>query len=72
MKAVQATREAFIPKREHPALQIVKFLHFFQFSWVIFYLLDPDSATKIDADPDPEHWWTNAKSIQAFSEKVSN
>jgi hypothetical protein len=30
-------------KREHPALQNMKFLHFFLLLWVIFALLDPDS-----------------------------
>jgi hypothetical protein len=29
-------------KREHPALQNMKFLNFFLFLWVIFALLDPD------------------------------
>jgi hypothetical protein len=29
-------------KREHPALQNIKFLNFFLFLWVIFALLDPD------------------------------
>ncbi len=36
-------------KREHPALQKMKFIHFFLFLWVIFVLLDPDP------DPDPQH-----------------
>jgi hypothetical protein len=35
-------------KRRHPALQNMKFLHFFQFLWVIFALLDPDPH------PDPK------------------
>jgi hypothetical protein len=30
-------------KREHPALQKMKFLHFFLLLWVIFVLPDPDS-----------------------------
>jgi hypothetical protein len=38
-------------KREHPALQHMKFLYFFLFLWVIFALLDPDSASQINADP---------------------
>jgi hypothetical protein len=29
-------------KREHPALQKLKFINFFLFLWVIFALLDPD------------------------------
>ncbi len=29
-------------KREHPALQNMKFLNFFLLFWVIFALLDPD------------------------------
>jgi hypothetical protein len=33
-------------KKEYPALQNVKILHFFLFLWVIFSLLDPD--------PDPQ------------------
>ncbi len=56
MKDVQATKEAFIPKREHPARQNMKFLHLFQFLCVIFDLLDPDPATKTNADPEPQHW----------------
>jgi hypothetical protein len=40
-------------KREHPAIQNMKFLHFFLFLWVIFALLDPDPATRINADPQP-------------------
>ncbi len=40
-------------KREHPALQNMKILYFFQFLWVIFAPLDPDPdpATQINADP---------------------
>jgi hypothetical protein len=40
-------------KREHPALQNMKFLYFFQFMWVIFALLDPDpnQTTQINVDP---------------------
>jgi hypothetical protein len=29
-------------RREHPALQNMKFLNFFLFLWVIFAFLDPD------------------------------
>ncbi len=38
-------------KREHPALQNMKILYFFQFFWVIFALLDPDPETQIYPDP---------------------
>ncbi len=38
-------------KREHPALQNMKILNFFLFSWVIFALLDPDPSAQINADP---------------------
>jgi hypothetical protein len=37
-------------KREHPALQKMKILSFFNF-FVIFALLDPDPAGQINADP---------------------
>jgi hypothetical protein len=40
-------------KREHPVLKNMKILDFFLFLWIIFALLDPDPATKINADPDP-------------------
>jgi hypothetical protein len=33
-------------KREHSALQKMKFLIFFLFLWVIFALLDPDSQSE--------------------------
>ncbi len=49
-------------KREHPALQNMKFLDFFLFLWVIFALLvldpiripdpDPESGSRTP-DPDP-------------------
>jgi hypothetical protein len=32
-------------KREHPALQNMKFLYFFPYLWVIFALRDPEPAT---------------------------
>jgi hypothetical protein len=38
-------------KREHPALQNMKFLYFYLFLCVIFAILDPDPATQINADP---------------------
>jgi hypothetical protein len=44
-------------KREHPALQNMKILYFFLSLWVIFALLDPDPATQMnkDSDPEPQH-----------------
>ncbi len=36
----------------------MKILYFFLFLWVIFALLDPDPATLINADPDPQPWFT--------------
>ncbi len=41
-------KKASALKREHPAIQKIKFINFFQFFKVIFALLDPD--------PDPQHW----------------
>jgi hypothetical protein len=38
-----------VHKKEHPALQNMKFLNVFLFWWVIFALLD--------SDPDPQHWF---------------
>jgi hypothetical protein len=55
-------------KREHPALQNIKFLNFFLFLWVIFALPDPDSESGFgygstdliesgsNPDADPKHW----------------
>jgi hypothetical protein len=57
IKDVQATGEAFSPqRREHPAIQNMKFLYLFLFLWVIFALLDPgpEPATQINADTDPQ------------------
>ena len=42
-------------KREHPALQNMKFYNFFLLLWVIFALLDPDPLTWLNPDPDPKH-----------------
>jgi hypothetical protein len=36
----------------------MKFLYFFLFLWVIFALLDPDLATQMNANPDPQPWYT--------------
>jgi hypothetical protein len=49
-------------KREHPALQNIKFLNFFLFLWVIFALLDPG--------PDSESGPTDL--IESGSESGSN
>jgi hypothetical protein len=54
-------------KREHPALQNVKFLNFFQFLLVIFALLDPDPLTWLN--PDPIRIRNNGFEV-AFSEPV--
>jgi hypothetical protein len=60
MKDVQATRKAFSPRREHPALQNINFLHFFSTFMNLFALtdfgsafLDPnlDPADQINTDP---------------------
>ncbi len=59
-------------KREHPAIQNLKFLHFFLFLWLIFALLDsdPDPATQIngdscpDTDPDPQPYLKDKADIE--------
>jgi hypothetical protein len=53
-------------KREHPALQKLKFINFFLCLLVVFALLDPDPdesgdliefrSNPDDTDPDPQHW----------------
>jgi hypothetical protein len=49
---VQATGEApSALKREHPALQKMKFINFFLFLWVYFALLDPGPGTSLNLDP---------------------
>jgi hypothetical protein len=45
----QAAGEAF--KREHPVLKNIKILDFFQFLWVIFALLDPDTDPQFECGP---------------------
>jgi hypothetical protein len=42
MKDIQETGETFALKREHQALESMKFLNFFLLLWVIFALLNPD------------------------------
>jgi hypothetical protein len=54
-------------KREHPALQNMKFLYFFLFLWVIFALLDPDPAIPINADPEPKPWYS-ACAVMIFTD----
>jgi hypothetical protein len=43
----------------------MKFINFFLFLWVIFALLEPDSdtdpGTPLNPDPDPQHWFKEAK-----------
>jgi hypothetical protein len=70
IKGVQVTGEAFSLKREHPALQKMKFINFFLCLLVIFALLDPDpdyesasgygSRDPIESgsnpNPVPQHW----------------
>ncbi len=41
-------------RKEHPARQNMKILYFFLNLWVIFAFMDPDPATQINADPDPQ------------------
>jgi hypothetical protein len=49
-------------KREHTALQKMKFIYFFLCLWVIFALLDPDRESRsgfwgfIEFGSNPEHW----------------
>ncbi len=43
-KHVQAIEKPSALEREHPALQNIKFLHFFVLLWVMFALLDPGSS----------------------------
>jgi hypothetical protein len=38
-------------KREHPALQKMKFINFFLCLWIIFALLDTDPWTPLKPDP---------------------
>jgi hypothetical protein len=40
-------------KREHPALQKMKFINGFLFFWVIFALLDPNPDCESKFNPDP-------------------
>jgi hypothetical protein len=43
-------------KREHPALQKMKFnIKFFLFLWVIYAFLDPDPDPGIPFNPNPKH-----------------
>jgi hypothetical protein len=58
MKDVQATEEAsnLALKTENPALQTMKYLHLFSFSWVFLASWIWIKRTKINADPDLQHW----------------
>jgi hypothetical protein len=38
-------------KREHPALQKMKFINCFQFFWVTIALLDSEPGTPLNPDP---------------------
>jgi hypothetical protein len=53
---VQATREAYSPQIEHPSVQKIKVINFFQGFWLIFALLDPD--------PDRQHWLKDEKNVE--------
>jgi hypothetical protein len=63
VKDVQATREAFSPHREYPAVLKIKFINFLLFLGVIFALLDPDldyesgsrDPFESGSNPDPQH-----------------
>ncbi len=59
-------------KREHPALQKMKFINFFLFLWVIFALLGPDPGSPLNPDPDtaPDPDPQNCFSIMAPTEPV--
>ncbi len=57
-------------KRKHTALQNMKILYFFLYLWVIFALLDPDPATQMNTDPDPQppvamHWCSLDEGLRA-------
>jgi hypothetical protein len=43
----------------------MKFLHLYLSFLDIFALLDPDLADKINADPDPQHWFGTAEEVSA-------
>jgi hypothetical protein len=62
IKDAQATGEAF----SLHSLQNMKILYFFQLLWVIFALLDPDPATQIYADPDPDRNPAIFKQLQVY------
>jgi hypothetical protein len=64
-------------KREHPAIQNMKFLNFFLLLWVIFALLDldPDPATQINADPDTDlqvHLQAMFSETKSFLTRIRN
>jgi hypothetical protein len=61
IKDVQVTEKPSALEREHPALQNMKFPNFFLLMWVIFVLLDPDSGSNLD--PDPNYWISSEPAI---------
>ncbi len=50
-------RKPLALKREHPALQNIKFFNFFPLLWVIFALLDPDPDPQTWLNPYQKHWF---------------
>jgi hypothetical protein len=54
IKYVQLQEKPSALKREHPALQNMKFIYFFQFLWVILAHLDPDPDPDALTNPDPK------------------
>ncbi len=45
----------------------MKILHFSLYLWVIFAILDPDLATQINADPDPQPWGEGGGDLNAVT-----
>jgi hypothetical protein len=58
-------------QKKHPALQNIKILYFFSHLWVIFALLDPDPATQINADPDPQPWLVHPQFWAQIFKKIT-
>jgi hypothetical protein len=53
-------------KREHLALQKIKFIICFQFFWPIFALLDPDTDTDLRNAQNPDTQQCNTVVIRAL------
>ncbi len=59
-------------KREHPALQKMKFINFFLFLWVTFPSCirnsnpDPDPRTPLNPDPDSQHYILMEKTFYLY------